>query len=401
MARSSKEGYVRIRERLPGSWQAAFTDPATGRRERITIRATSTADARRQAKALSDQIAARRFGTKRGNEPTIGQAMQSAIEASRGNLETRKWYTRWANKFLEWLAEAHPTVKHWTDLKTEMVRAYLAYCERELGLSCKSIRARMLPIHMAARLMVENDPERYPRDVARPVRTPASKGNPLEQAEREARKALPAAALRVLLDALRERWPRVYAIAALQALAGLRVLEALALRECDVNAAEGVVTVTKTARHTPKNAFSYRKVPVLPEVTAALRDVIAGLPVGNREREIFLTRLGTPFTRRGYHDSLTEAMRPLWRETGIEAFRDFQPHWLRATFASGASAGGANERSLKVYLGHSRGDVLGLHYEQINLDRLRADVLTPLAKWWHNSDTTAIPSERKVCEIKP
>jgi len=140
---------------------------------------------------------------------------------------------------------------------------------------------------MASRYWSENEPERY-RDVARAAKLPKDETNPLERAERERAKALPAADARALLEFLKERRLDLYAPAAVQVLCGLRVLEVLALRECGVDFAQGTVTITQTPHHTPKTRFSYRTIPVPSAVLTVLRDVIGRLPIGDRERPFCL-----------------------------------------------------------------------------------------------------------------
>jgi len=38
-------------------------------------------------------------------------------------------------------------------------------------------------------------------------------------------------------------------------------------------------------------------------------------------------------------------------------------------------------------MGHSQGDVLGLHYEQISIERMRSIALPAIETWWHKSGT--------------
>ena len=160
-------GYVRARLRSPGRWLLDWRDPQTGRRVRETVRAETDVQAKQQARAKNDDIVAGRCHLpRRGNEPTVGQALEAAINVSNANLKTRKQYTWNANKFLEWLGTNRPKIKSWLDLNTEAVRAYLTHCDRELALSRPSLHYRLVPIKMASRLQAENEPERY-RDFAR------------------------------------------------------------------------------------------------------------------------------------------------------------------------------------------------------------------------------------------
>jgi hypothetical protein len=51
-------------------------------------------------------------------------------------------------------------------------------------------------------------------------------------------------------------------------------------------------------------------------------------------------------------------------------------------------AQGADARVLQAYMGHSRGDVLGLHYEQIAVEQMRAEIVPCCEEWWDKSGTS-------------
>jgi len=80
------------------------------------------------------------------------------------------------------------------------------------------------------------------------------------------------------------------------------------------------------------------------------------------------------------------------QQSGIEALRGYKPRWLRASFASAVLSVGADRTLVKEYMGHSQGDVLGLHYEQISIERLRSTILPAIETWWHKSVTTEKPA---------
>jgi len=174
----------------------------------------------------------------------------------------------------------------------------------------------------------------------------------------------------------------------LQAMCGLRTMEALALRECDVDLRQGTIRIAKTQTHTPKNRTSYREIPVPSEVLTMLREQIATLPIGDRERPVMLS-LGNKEAYQdhsGYRLAIKRAIKRFWKQTGNKALVGFQPHWFRATFASAVRSMGAGH--VQAYLGHSRRDMLGQHYEQISLAQLRA-VAAAFEKWCHHDGTEA------------
>jgi len=255
-------------------------------------------------------------------------------------------------------------------------RAYLAHCIKA-GLAHESIRHRLAVVKLTSRFWFENDPERY-RDVARPVRLPAKNEDPFERAEKERRKALSREDLAAFLAFLATDRPHQRRIVMLQACCGPRSMAALALRESDVDLRHGTIRVAKTQTHMPRNQTSYREIPVPPDVLTMLREQIATLPIGDRERAVMLGQGNEePYQdHSGYRLVINRAAERFWRETGDKALVGFQPHWFRATFASAVRGMGADVRHVQAYLGHSRGDVLGLHYGQISLEQLREVVAT-------------------------
>ena len=175
----------------------------------------------------------------------------------------------------------------------------------------------------------------------------------------------------------------------LQAFCGLRIREALALRECDVDFEAGTIKITETERHRPKNRFSFRTLPVGRQVLDALWEAIERPSPSAPNALIFLTsRYARPWTTQGYSSAMTRAM----QQSGIDALRGYKPRWLRACFASAVLSMGADRTLVKEYMGHSRGDVLGLHYEQISIERLRSTILPAIETWWHKSVTPEKPA---------
>src|SRR3972149_11879086 len=104
------------------------------------------------------------------------------------------------------------------------------------GLAHYTVRNHLAPILLAWRYMVENFPDEIP-----PLpRLRRSVGPPTEIV------CLRSSEVAALLDWLREQCPGLYPIACLQALAGLRGLEATALRRQDIDLERGLLTVAKT-----------------------------------------------------------------------------------------------------------------------------------------------------------
>jgi len=317
--------------------------------------------------------------------PTIAAAMQEAIEASGGSVRTRRDYAVLANLFIAWLDEARAGVKTWADVTVKILQGYLRHCQETLRLSHDQTRKRLYIVKATSRYL--GDTYGLP-DVARTVRMKREQVNPLAQREAEARKALSASDLLAFLEHLARNRPQFYPIACLQGLCGLRAMEAANLREQDVDFSSGTVTVTETPYHKPKNRPSFRTIPVGPRVLAVLREWIASLKVRRADGCLFATeRRNAPWSASGYSQAMRQELLACWRETRIETLRHFQPHWLRATFVSLCRAKRADHRLLQAYIGHAPSDVLGRHYEVIDVALLRAEIVPISEGIWHKVGT--------------
>ncbi len=141
---------------------------------------------------------------------------------------------------------------------------------------------------------------------------------------------------------------------------GLRVSELIRLRQQDLNLEDGyvicrgkggkerVVPVGKTAVDWTKKFLAEARPHLMKEPT----DVI------------FLTRLGSPFTRQGVWKMLSEYT----RRAGLEV--KISPHILRHTFATHLLERGADLRSVQLMLGHSQITTTQI-YTHVSRQRLR------------------------------
>jgi integrase len=392
--KSIRVGYVTLRKTAePGCWQLDFRDPGTHTRKRLRIRAATEKGARGQADHVSKQIAqGRGFLAAERFNPTVAAAMHEAIGTSRGNLVTRCDYTNLANGFIAWLKSERAGVKTWADVTTKIVQDYVAH-GRECKPSNDQTRKRLYIVKATSRYMAAT----YGfQDVARPVRSDRQQENPLAQKENEARRALPVGDLAAFLEWLESKRPDLYPIACLQGLCGFRAMEAVNLREQDIDLSSGTVTVTETQWHRPKNRSSYRTIPVGPHVLSVLRDRIATLKVRREDGCLFATERGNaPWSVSGYCHAMKRELLACWKASGLESLRRFRSHWLRATFVSLVRAKRADHRLLQVYIGHSPGDTLGRHYEVIDVALLRAEIVPISEGLWHKSGTAVNGSVAK------
>lgn len=135
---------------------------------------------------------------------------------------------------------------------------------------------------------------------------------------------------------------------------GLRISEALSLKNMDVRGRPDVLRITGKGN-------KERLVPVLPAVWVAIDKYINVRPFGNMPTdELFRSVRGLPMT-------------PRMAQKVIENLRHYlqlpdyvTPHALRHTFATALLAGGADLRSLQELLGHSSLSTTQL-YTKVNM----------------------------------
>jgi integrase/recombinase XerC len=135
---------------------------------------------------------------------------------------------------------------------------------------------------------------------------------------------------------------------------GLRISEALSLRNMDVRGCPEVLRIVGKGN-------KERLVPVLPVVWNAIEKYIKVRPFGNSPTdELFRSVRGLP-------------MSPRMAQKVVESLRHYlqlpdyvTPHALRHTFATALLAGGADLRSLQELLGHSSLSTTQL-YTKVNM----------------------------------
>ena len=147
---------------------------------------------------------------------------------------------------------------------------------------------------------------------------------------------------------------RDWALVVLLFCCGLRISEALSLRNCDVMSHPDVLRIMG-------KGSKERLVPVLPIVWQAIDKYISLRPFGNdKNDELFRSVRGLP-------------MSPRMAQKVIEKLRHYlqlpdyvTPHALRHTFATALLSGGADLRSLQELLGHSSLSTTQL-YTKVNM----------------------------------
>lgn len=147
---------------------------------------------------------------------------------------------------------------------------------------------------------------------------------------------------------------RDWALVVLLFCCGLRISEALSLRNCDVASHPDVLRIMG-------KGSKERLVPVLPIVWDAIDKYVSLRPFGNdKNDELFRSVRGLP-------------MSPRMAQKVIENLRHYlqlpdyvTPHALRHTFATALLADGADIRSLQELLGHSSLSTTQL-YTKVNM----------------------------------
>ncbi|MEI7634935.1 MAG: tyrosine-type recombinase/integrase [bacterium] len=367
-------GFVRLALDNQGRWRARYS--FEGADIRRILPASDEVEARALAVEINKGILGGRemlpsLRPKPTTHPggmSVNDALTIAIRNSGGGIMHKARQTRGANGFIGWLAVNHPGLVAWAELRPHMISSWA----RELqaaGFAFDTVRLCLFPIRQASLYWSVEEPDTH-RDIARQARIR------LERPPAKPIPALDATTFRRMLAWLETHSPSLHAMGLLMGGAGLRELEAGHLRECDLNLQAGTVTITDTGTHKPKNRSSYRVLPVSRMVVDGLRAYIAGQAVRNIDagNPLFVNNAGNPWLVGALSTAWRAALDAAGRLGGIQFPDRFTPHHLRATFASLCRRAGCDVRYLQAYLGHSRNDILGGHYESISTDDLRGVV---------------------------
>ena len=386
-------GVVTIQDLGSRKWKVRYRDPLSGQDVRRTLSGLSLTEVQRVASHLSQEALSDTgfLPNRKRSLPTVREAIADSIRLSKQRPHIRKNSGVRGNLFLRWLEATHPRVASFADLRPSMVQEYVHDMESR-GLAHMTVRNHLRPVKHAWKYVADN----YPDDV-RPLPTIRLAVDPPKPLE-----CLDVEEVSLLLGWLSEHKPDLYPMAVLQALAGLRMLEAASLRRQDIDLGQGTVTVTDTGEHVPKNRGSYRTIPVCQEVLSVLVEVMNRQTVIPTSGELFRNRAGNVWAADGLSTKWARTMSKLAKEeedpestdkkdekpkvpqvvkdTGCPRLAVVHPHRLRSSFATMASRLGASDRALKAYLGHSAGDVFGGHYRVVGADELR--VVSSLMDGW-------------------
>jgi len=357
----------------PGTWQLAWSDPRTKRYIRRRRKFQTITQLREFARAIAERLIQDATRAECPESINIPDALAAAIASSRsGNTHTIYNYKLYAAQFATWIQTAHPDITDWSDIRPHIIQQYQASLEAR-GLAYDSIRQRMAVVRATSRFFASNYPE-YFRDYARAVR-PAARKTPWRP------EAIPTNAVLQILQYARESNPALYPIMALQAACGLRILEAINLRECDHDPIRHTITIAPTDHHTPKNLSSHRTIPIPAPLSQLLSAIAPARNPKGPNTYIFQPPLDpeTPYPLDQISKSLTRIINNSRRDRGTPLIL---PRKLRSVFATEAAAAGAPQHYIQQYMGHSPQTVIERHYQQsAGLEQMRAaiaDKMTPL-----------------------
>lgn len=239
---------------LPSGKRTFFWAGKDGYRKALgEFPAISLADARTAALALSAE-APQKALMKVKNDFTLEEAFADALASSNRCDRSKVDWDRAVEAFLKWKKKSFPSVKCWKDLPRVVVKAYLATRQH---VSDTRRRLDLQPVIQTARFML--------REYDLPnLCDGLGIGCKLERSPR------PVYVKDVLsfLDHLKTHAPHLEAGAALQALAGLQLQEALRLTWDKVDLKRGLVEISGEV----KNEYRNRVIPVCGRVLEALRD---------------------------------------------------------------------------------------------------------------------------------
>jgi integrase/recombinase XerD len=236
-----------------------------------------------------------------------------------------------------------------TDLSAEVVRAFLAYLERERQCCTATRNQRLASIHALARFIGEHSPQHV--DWCAQIRmVPIKKGittgvTYLEKAELDALLASP--------DQSSGQGRRDYALLLCLYNSGARASEAASLRISDIDWQSKSVCIAGKGN-------KQRRCPLWNATIEQLRRLAGQRPA---DTNLFLNRRGEPLTRYGIHTLVQRYAARV--QTTVSSFRckRISPHVIRHTTASHLIQAGVDINTIRAWLGHVSLDTTNIYAE--------------------------------------
>ena len=370
-------GYIRCRK-TGGRYEARWTQP-DGRDAKRVLKATSDAEALAMCKALNEQLLSDRGlirNNRRMDVMPVSEGLSEAIRAMRlGELSVAR-NTRGAAQFQAYLAEHHPEVRKWSEIRPSMVAGWVAQMQSD-GLAYDTIRLNVYPIRRASAFWAAEHPALYRdfvKDASLRIKRP--------ETQREIAVLEPAAQM-ALIRALMGLGSTQGAIAVLSTMMGLRVLETAYIRHRDIDWSARTLTVAKSEMHPKlKTPPSARTIPMPEMVCNVLRMHLATQRVQDVDGYVFLSSKGQPYTFHGICGLWRDSLRTLRKDAEMrDMLAGFQPKHCRRFFMTTCARCGVDSRLMERYVGHAPATMAGQHYVAITLDDLRKGVVDKVERW--------------------
>ena len=369
-------GLVRLSQIEEGHWRAAWWSSGERRYMRRVLPATSFRDAEEMEKEINKSLVSGRGFTpsmKNRGGVTIVDAITETIRNSKGANRCRKDYKSFADCFLRWLAENFSGLEFWGDLRPSHVNQYVTYCESQ-GKAYDTVRHRLFILKAASKFM-SDEYEQY-RDIARKVKIQKPE-KPLEETAK-----ITLDDVKTLIGHSAQTDYDKAAIFQLLAFCGLRIYEAVFLRESDVDIANLTIKIDETPHHKPKSRDSRRLIPTPKQVADSLARVISKNKVRGEDCYIFQSgrpaelseNKGQGWSMPGISSTLRHAVARAYRDTRCENLKGFFPRRLRSFFVTLITTAGAPDAYIRRYIGHAPLNVMERHYLKIDTETLRREI---------------------------
>jgi len=371
-------GLVRLSQVEGGRWRAAWWSSSERRYVRRVLPASSYKDAQEMAREINKGLVSGRgfLPSMRNNKGgiTVVDAITQMIQNSKAGNRCRKDYKSAADCFLRWLAEVHPGLESWGDLRPSHISQYVTHCETQ-GLAYDSTRKRLFILKAASRFMSE-EYEQY-RDIARKVKIQKP-----DIALEGGASMIGLESVQALIEHAGQTNIDKAAMLSLMAFCGLRQWEAAFLRECDIDTQTRTIKVDVTPHHKPKSRDSRRLIPIPRQVADTLALAISKNKVRGGDCYIFqsgrpailIENKGQGWSMPGVSAMLRHAVGLAYRDTRRENLKDFIPRRLRSFFVTLITTAGASDVYVRRYIGHAPLNVMERHYLKVDLETLRKEI---------------------------
>jgi integrase len=181
----------------------------------------------------------------------------------------------------------------------------------------------------------------------------------------------------------KERYPNLYGAWLLQALCGLRGLEALFLRDSDINWDAKTFTVTSTPHHRVKNLYSTRVLGVGDTILSELRWCVEQRSGDKHQGCISTNFQGEPWGETQRYHRVSDIFRGYMRRHAPEGTPYISSKDLRKSFSTLCETRlGVDGVALGAYLGHSPRGIRHQRYSDVrDVEFLRREVAEKVEGW--------------------